>query len=122
MTDNSQSSTASQAAAPRWLSALVLGLSGLFYAYAVWNAIAHLISMATMPQTEGLTVTGWVTLIFGAVFPALVFVLAYAVGRRRGVGEFSLVMLAGLAVVAVFWLSLIGYSVVNMGTLVNIVV
>src|SRR5690606_7174930 len=90
------------ASGPRWLAGLVIGLDGLFYAYAVWNAIAHLVSMAR----DGLTPTGWVTLLFGVVFPALVFVLAYALGRRRNVGELALVMLAGLGVVAVFWLSL----------------
>ena len=100
--------------APRWLSLLVIGLSGLFYAYAVWNAVAHLIAMAK----EGLTGMGWATLGFGVVFPALVFVLALAVGRRRHAGELSLVMLTGLGVIAVFWLSLIGYSVLNMDSLV----
>lgn len=102
---------------PRWLTGLVVGVSGLFYAYAVWNAIAHLVSMA---QGGGLTAAGWVTLLFGAVFPALVFALAYAIGRRRDVGELSLVMLAGLSLVAVFWLSLVGYSVLNMDSLVNL--
>lgn len=100
---------------PRWLSGLVVGLSGLFYAYAVWNAVAHLIFMSR----DGLTAVGWVTLGFGVVLPALVFVLALAIGRRRNAGELSLVMLAGLGVVAVFWLSLIGYSVLNMETLVT---
>ena len=103
--------------APRWLRAVVLGISGLFYAYAVWNAIAHLIAMA---QVSGLTPTGWVTLLFGVILPALVFALAYAIGRRRSIGELSLVLLVGLALVAVFWLSLVGYSVLNMDSLVNL--
>ncbi|WP_259607961.1 MULTISPECIES: hypothetical protein [Microbacterium] len=101
-------------AGPRWLSGLVIGLSGLFYAYAVWNAIAHLIALAR----DGLTAAGWATLLFGVVFPAIVFALASAVGRRRNVGELALVMLAGLGVVAVFWMSLIGYSILNMDQLV----
>ncbi len=104
-------------ATPAWLTALVVGLRGLFYAYAIWNAIAHLIAMA---QPAGLTGTGWITLIFGAVFPAIVFALAYAVGRRRNVGELALVMITGLSVVAVFWLSLVGYSILNMTALVPI--
>lgn len=102
---------------PRWLTGLVVGVGGLFYAYAVWNAIAHLIAMA---QGSGLTPTGWVTLLFGVAFPALVFVLAYAIGRRRNVGELSLILLTGLGIVAVFWLSLIGYSVLSMDSLVNL--
>jgi F0F1-type ATP synthase membrane subunit c/vacuolar-type H+-ATPase subunit K len=112
MTDLVEKTTGS----PRWLTLLVIGLSGLFYAYAVWNAVAHLISMAAQ---NGLTGAGWVTLLFGVVFPALVFVFALAIGRRRRVGELSLVLLAGLGLVAVFWLSLLGYSVLNMGQLVG---
>lgn len=100
---------------PRWLTGLVIGLAGLFYAYAIWNAVAHLISMS---QGGGLTGLGWVTLLFGVVFPALVFVFAYAIGRRRRAGELALVLLAGLGVVAVFWLSLVGYSILNLSELV----
>lgn len=99
---------------PRWLVGLVLGVAGLFYAYAVWNAVAHLVAMAT---PSGLTGVGWVTLLFGVVFPAIVFAFAYVIGRRRPVGELSLVLLAGLGVVAVFWLSLLGYSVLNLDAL-----
>lgn len=103
----STSNTGSSAArSPRWLVGLVIGLAGLFYAYAVWNAVAHLIAMA---QT-GLTGGGWATLMFGVVFPAIVFAFAYAIGRRRRVGELALVFLAGLGIVAVFWMSLIALS------------
>ncbi len=96
----------SVARSPRWLVGLVIGLAGLFYAYAVWNAVAHLITMA---QT-GLTGGGWATLLFGVVFPAIVFAFAYTIGRRRSVGELALVFLAGLGIVAVFWMSLIALS------------
>ncbi|WP_017204447.1 MULTISPECIES: hypothetical protein [Microbacterium] len=103
----SPSNTGSSVArSPRWLVGLVIGLAGLFYAYAVWNAVAHLITMA---QT-GLTGGGWATLLFGVVFPAIVFAFAYAIGRRRSVGELALVFLAGLGIVAVFWMSLIALS------------
>lgn len=91
---------------PRWLTGLVLGLAGLFYAYAVWNAVAHLITMAQ----SGLSGAGWATLLFGVVFPAIVFFFAYLIGRRRRARELIVVMLAGLGLVAVFWLSLLGYS------------
>lgn len=91
---------------PRWLVGLVIGLAGLLYAYALWNAVAHLINMAR----TGLTGTGWLTLLFGVVFPAVVFVFAFIIGRRRHVGELALSFLAGLGIVAVFWLSLIALS------------
>lgn len=105
---------ASASRAPRWVVAIVTGLAGLFYAYAIWNAVAHLISMAQ----GGLTTLGWVTLGFGILLPAIVFMFALAVGRKRKLGEYSLVLLAGLALVAVFWLNLIGYSILNMSDLV----
>ncbi|WP_460795803.1 hypothetical protein [Microbacterium sp. GXF0217] len=109
--------SASVRPAPGWLIALVVGLSGLFYAYAIWNAIAHIVAMS---QPAGLTGTGWVTLVFGAIFPAIVFAIAWVIGRRRNVGELALVMLTGLSIVAVFWLSLVGYSILNMDALVNL--
>jgi len=102
--------------APRWLTWIVVGAAGLLYAYAVWNAIAHLVSF--LPS--GLTAIGWVTLLFGVVFPIIVFALALAIGRRRDLGELALLLLAGLGVVAVFWLSLLGYSVLNMDDLVSV--
>lgn len=102
--------TAVSAGSPRWVVALVLGIAGLFYAYAIWNAIAHLVTMAQ----GGLDGVGWATLLFGVVFPALVFAFAFAIGRRRRVGELALVFLAGLGIVAVFWMSLIGYSILNL--------
>lgn len=102
-------------AAPRWLTATVTGIAGLLYAYAVWNAVAHLIATAT---PMGLTAIGWMTLGFGVVLPVLVFVFALAIGRRRPLGEYALVLLTGLALVAVFWLNLVGYSILNLGDLV----
>jgi hypothetical protein len=102
----SETTVRTSSAPPRWITGLVLGLAGLFYAYAIWNAVAHLITMAQ----SGLDTAGWVTLVFGVVFPAIVFVFAYLIGRRRRAGELALALLAGLGVVAVFWLSLIAYS------------
>lgn len=98
--------TEATARSPRWIVGLVIGVAGLFYAYAIWNAVAHLITMAR----TGLTGVGWVTLVFGVVFPAIVFGFAYAVGRVRPVGELALTFLAGLGIVAVFWMSLIALS------------
>ncbi|MDR6865873.1 glucan phosphoethanolaminetransferase (alkaline phosphatase superfamily) [Microbacterium resistens] len=98
---------------PRWLILLVKGVTGLFYAYAIWNAVAHLVNLAQL----GLNPTGWFTMLFAIVFPALVYVAALAIARRRNVGELSLVMLAGLGVVAVFWLNIVGYTALNLSSL-----
>ncbi|WP_435744381.1 hypothetical protein [Microbacterium sp. PMB16] len=103
---NDSQTTQASAGSPRWIVGLVIGLAGLFYAYAVWNAVAHLITMAQ----GGLTGAGWATLLFGVVFPAIVFAFAYVIGRRRRVGELALTFLAGLGIVAVFWMSLIALS------------
>lgn len=94
---------------PRWLVAGVLALAGLFYAYAVWNAVAYLASMAQL----GLNGHGWFVLLFAVLFPGVAYVLAWGVGRRRAVGELALVMLAGLGVSAVFWMNVVWYVTVN---------
>lgn len=103
---SAEKSVDSARTSPRWITGLVLGLAGLFYAYAVWNAVAHLVQMAQ----GGLTGGGWITLLFAVVFPAIVFVFAYAIGRRRRAGELALVLLAGLGIVAVFWLCVLSLS------------
>ena len=100
---------------PRWLSATVLGIAGLFYAYAVWNAVSQLIMLAQ----QGLSGTGWATMIFAVILPVIVFVLAMGLGRRRGGGEQALILLAGLGVVAAFSLSLVGYTILNWSALVG---
>ena len=91
---------------PRWLVWTVIALAGLFYAYAVWNAVAHLITMA---QT-GLTGTGWATLLFGGVVPGGGVGCGWGGGGRGGGGEGALTFLAGLGIVAVFWMSLLALS------------
>jgi hypothetical protein len=95
-------------AMPTWLAATVAGLFGLFYAYAVWNALAFLIDQAS--GRLGLNAAGWALLVFAVVFPILAFAAAVGLGLRRRAGEFALLLLAGLAVVAVFWLNIVSYA------------
>lgn len=109
------SATAEQQPRMRWLSAIVLGVAGLFYAYAVWNAVAYLVTMAQL----GLNGFGWFLLLFVVLFPAIVFALAYGIGRRRPVGELALVLLAGLGLTAVFWMNALSYTTVNIVTLIG---
>ena len=92
---------------------IILGLAGLFYAYAVWNAIAYLVTVAQY----GLNAYGWFVLIFSVLFPVLVFVAGYALGRRRSAFEFAVVLLAGLALVAVFWMNVVALSSLNFSSL-----
>lgn len=92
---------------------ILVGIAGLFYAYGVWNAVAYLVTVAGF----GLNAYGWFVLIFSVLFPILVFSAAYALGRRRGAGELSVVMIAGLALVAVFWLNVVALSTLNLASL-----
>lgn len=92
-----------------FLKTIIVGAAGLFYAYGVWNAIAYLVTFAQL----GLNAYGWFVLLFSAVFPILIFAAAFALGRRRGALELSVVMLAGLGLVAVFWINVVALSSVN---------
>jgi hypothetical protein len=93
---------------PVWLIVTVSGLFGLLYAYVVWNSVTLLSYQAS--GTLSLNVLGWFILLFAAVFPVIVFAIAFGVGWRRRLLPFILVMLAGLAVVAVFWLNVLAYA------------
>ncbi|MCT9820374.1 bacitracin resistance protein [Microbacterium sp. W1N] len=95
---------------PVWAVVTIAGTLGLLYAYAVWNAIAFLITQAS--GALGLNALGWGVLLFAAVLPVIVFGAAFALGWKRSPGRFALLLLAGLGVVAVFWLDVLAYSVV----------
>lgn len=94
---------------------IIVGLAGLFYAYAVWNAVAYMITISEV----GLNAYGWFVLIFSVLFPILVFAIGYALGRRRNAGELSIVMIAGLALVAVFWMNVVAFSTLNLAALMS---
>ncbi|MDQ4212513.1 hypothetical protein [Microbacterium capsulatum] len=92
---------------PRWLFYSLLGVAGLLYAYAIWNAIAYLIPLAGL----AISATTWVALILAIVLPAAVYAIAVAITRRRSIAVLAIVLLAGLGLVAVFWLDVVGYSI-----------
>ena len=60
----------------------------------------------------GLNGYGWFVLLFAVAFPLIAFAIAFAVGWRRRAWQFALVLLAGLCVVSVFWLNVVGYAAV----------
>lgn len=93
---------------PTAVVATIAGVFGLFYAYAVWSAVALTVVRAN--DILGLNALGWVIMIFGVVFPIIAFAIALALGWRRRAWEFALVLFAGLALSAVFWLNVIAYS------------
>jgi hypothetical protein len=100
---------------PTWLVATISGIAGLFYAYAVWNAIGNLVATLDVFAGAGLTLNalGWFIWIFAALFPLLVWGAAFAIGYRRAPHELLLVMITGLALVAVFWLNVVAYTTLN---------
>jgi hypothetical protein len=102
---------------PTWLIATIAGAFGLFYAYAVWNAVAFLVQQAG--GVLGLNALGWFVLLFAAVFPILAFAGAFALGWRRSAWQFALIMLSGLALTAVFWLDVVAYATVAGASLLN---
>lgn len=108
MTDTT---AASRRPMPTWLASSVAGLFGLFYAYAVWNALAFLVEQAG--GRFGLNGAGWALLLFAVAFPILVFAAALALGLRRRAGEFALILLTGIGLVAVFWLNIVAFALSN---------
>jgi hypothetical protein len=101
---------------PTWIVVTIAGIFGLFYAYAVWNSLGNLIqTLAFTPLNLG----GWIVWLFAIVFPIVVFALAFALGYRRRAVHFALILLAGLAVVAVFWLDLLAYLLAGSASLIG---
>ena len=70
----------------------------------------HTLLVAQASGPLGLNALGWAVLGFAIVFPILAFGVAFAVGYRRSLGSFALVMLVGLAVVAVLWVNVLAYA------------
>jgi len=99
------------AATPGWAVAAILMVTGVFYAYALWNAVAFLITSAG----AGLSGYGWFVLLFAVVFPLVVLAVVYVMGRRRSVLELAVLSLAGLGLVAVFWLNVIAHFIASPG-------
>jgi hypothetical protein len=114
MSDATTPAAASASASPRrtptWIVVAISVVFGLFYAYALWNAVAFLVTQATGPL--GLNGYGWFVLLLAVAFPLIAFGIAFALGWRRRAWQFALVLLTGLCVVAVFWLNVIAYAAV----------
>lgn len=88
---------------PLWMMAIVTGIFGLAFAYAVFSAIGALVQQASGPYP--LTATGWSVLIAAIAVPVLIFAGIVAFGFRRTVGEYTIVLLAGFALAQVYWMN-----------------
>lgn len=84
-----------------WAAGLLLGL---LYLYAIVAGIGNFVGVTGMSSALGTELTGsgrfW--LVIGLVMPAVVFVLALLLGRRRSAGIRILLLAAGVALVAVW--------------------
>lgn len=103
---------ASRRASPVWAVAAVAGVFALLFAYAVWTAVNYLVASVEAAGAAGLSLTpmGWVVWILAIALPVLVFAVALGTGLRRGLLHLTLFLLAGLALVAVFWLDAVAYT------------
>ena len=86
----------------------------------MWNAIGNLIQSVQIAGDNGLSLNalGWFIWIFAALLPILAFAVAFAIGYRRPLHHFLLVMFTGLALSAVFWLNVVAYTTLNTASLV----
>jgi len=90
-------------ATPLWLAVVIAAVTGVFYAYDVWEAVGNLVGLNLYADSlgVGLTVYGVVVLIVGVVLPFLVYAVAFWLGRRRGpLGQLAL-FVVGYALVQV---------------------
>lgn len=92
-----------------WLRWSVAAVFGLLYAWAIWLAVFTLAAQAG--GETGLNGAGWTVMLLPVVFPVLVYVAAFLVGRRRRVWQLALMFVAGLCLVAVFWLDVVMYMI-----------
>lgn len=107
MTDTT-ATPARRTSLPTWLVFVIASVTGLLYAYIVWNAVTLLVYQAG--GVLGLNGLGWFVLLFAVLFPIVVYSVAFAIGWRRRALPFLLVMLSGLVLVAVLWLNVLAYA------------
>lgn len=90
-------------ATPLWLAVVIAAVTGLFYAYDVWEAVGNLVGLNLYADSlgVGLTAYGVVVLVAGVVLPFLVYAITFWLGRRRGpLGQLAL-FVVGYALVQV---------------------
>lgn len=97
------------------LALTVAALFALLYAYDLFEAISNIIGVTAQleaynafAEAEGLNVVPvpWVLLVANIAVAPAVFVVAFVLGRRHGLGVRALAFAAGLALVAAVSLSL----------------
>jgi drug/metabolite transporter (DMT)-like permease len=95
------------------LRGFLTGLAGLLYAFLIWTAVFYAIQLSSGDMTP----YGWAVLLLPAVVTAVVFAVAFVIARRRAIGAFVLVLLAGLGLSAVFLLNTFSFVIRNLSSL-----
>jgi hypothetical protein len=95
------------------LRGFLTGIGGLAYAFVVWTAVFYAIQLSA----GGMTGYGWFLLLLPAAVAAVIFAVALVLCRRRTIGVFILVLLAGLGLSAVFLLNTFSYVIRNLEAL-----
>lgn len=111
---NDPKATRQGAAWPVWAISI---LFAVLYSYALWAGVGNAVGV---PQGVwenyhlGISVVGWVILVFGVLLSPVVFVTCLLLGRGRGLVARALIYAAGLCVVsAVLGSLIIAPTIVN---------
>ena len=82
-----------------WAAGVLLAL---LYGYLVVASVGNILGLQQSADAFGLALTplAWAVLVFGIALPAIVFVGALLVSRRRTPGTRILVIVAGVCLVA----------------------
>lgn len=111
---NDPKATRQGAAWPVWVVSI---LFAVLYSYALWAGVGNAVGV---PQGVwenyhlGISVIGWVILVFGVLLSPVVFVACLLLGRGRGLVARALIYAAGLCVVsAVLGSLIIAPTIVN---------
>lgn len=95
-----------------WLGIAIAVAFGLFYAWDLWEAVSNIVALPSLYDAIGIGSerVPWWLLVIGILIPPAVYVVAFALGRRRGIPGRALLLLVGLAVTAALSLSVIAFE------------
>jgi hypothetical protein len=107
-----------RASGPIRLVATISIVFGLLYAWDIWEAVGNLVglNLAAGALDTQLSGFGWGILIGAILLPAGVYAVAFWIGRKRRPGALALLLLVGLALIAVVTLDI--YVLFGLGSLV----
>jgi hypothetical protein len=117
-TDAGSAAVASRPPGPVLLVAAICVVFGLLYAWDIWEAVGNMVGLNIAVGGLGTQLSGfgWAVLIGAILFPAVVYAIAFWIGRKRGPGALALLLLVGLALVAVVTLDI--YAMFGLGSLI----